>query len=46
MEESSLLTIRLTASQELLPPVLLEARKACPSCDQDINGYKIALQIA
>jgi hypothetical protein len=46
MEENSLLTIQLTASQELLPPVLLEARKACPGFDQGIDGCKIPLQIA
>jgi hypothetical protein len=46
MEENSLLTIQLTVSQGLLPLVLLEARKACPSCDQSIDGCQIPLQIA
>jgi hypothetical protein len=43
MEENSLLTIQLTASQELPPTVLLKARKACPSFDQSIDGRQITL---
>jgi hypothetical protein len=41
----TLLSLKLRASQKLVPPMPLKSLKACAATDQDINGLEILAQI-
>ncbi len=38
IEQDALLTVQLTDHEKFLPPMRLEARKACTRSDQSVNG--------
>ena len=43
IQQDALLSVQLTDHKEFLPPVLTQARKACPRGDQSIDCIKIPL---
>jgi hypothetical protein len=43
VEQDALLTVQLADHEKFLPPMRLEARKACPGSDQSVYGIKIPL---
>ena len=45
VQQDRLLSVQLADHEKLLPPVLLQARKACARSDQCIDSIKITLQI-
>jgi hypothetical protein len=45
VQQDRLLSVQLADHKKLLPPVLLQARKACARDDQGIDSFKITLQV-
>jgi hypothetical protein len=45
VQQDALVTMQLADHEKFLPPMRLDARKACPGSDQSVDGIKISLQV-
>ena len=45
VQQDALLAVQLADHEKFVPIMHLQARKACPRGDQDIDGIKIPLQV-
>jgi hypothetical protein len=45
VHQDALLAVQFADHEKLVPPMHLEARKACRRSDQSVDGSKISLQI-